>query len=95
MRFEFEELGLMSVNEFVELCERVCGQLHIGGELAVKWGNREVHVESHRGELYGYFDSDHANGELSLDKATVAVAAEIETFLRGKGSRPVVRVHAD
>jgi hypothetical protein len=95
MRFEFEELGLMSVNEFVELCERICGQLCISGELAVERGGREVHVESYRGELYGYFDSDHANGELSLDKATVAVAAEVEVFLRGKGSRPVVRVHAD
>jgi hypothetical protein len=95
MRFEFEELGLMSVEEFVALCRRVVAALSIEGELSVETRNREVHVETYCGELYGYFDSDHANGELCLEKATVAVAAEVESFLRGKGNRPVVKVHAD
>jgi 5-keto 4-deoxyuronate isomerase len=95
MRFEFKKLGLMSVAEFEEFVRGVCRRLSLGDRLYEERGNREATFESPDGSVRGYFNSDSADGELTVEnRVTVELATHIEVFLRGKGAAPVVKVHA-
>jgi hypothetical protein len=91
MRFEFEQLGQMSVAEFVEFVRWVCQYLSLGSRVYV---GSEGLFESSDGSVCASFNAGIATGELTLDgQVPGKLADDMAIFFKQRSVQPVIRVH--